>query len=161
MTASIFKYGFFLLLALFAHFWIFYYSSWNLPEVIPGTPIKISGLLLVGVILTILILAEKNFLKKHPDQTIFNLTILGSAICFFAEFIFQSFRQAFIMADTFSDRLYFFLLGTIGISIFGAAFSFLIAFQLKTKRTGQLVLLIIGLCVIVNIVKYLFPNLQS
>ena len=159
--SGILKYSSILLLGLLLQWWIIFYSPLNLPERIPTTPIKVDGLLLVVLLLTILIIAEKRFLKVNPDSTIFKLMVYGTTICFLAEIVFQAIRQPFLNAESFSDRFYYFLLGTIGITAYSAAFSFFIAFQLKRKKTGQLILLIIGFVAIINIIKYLFPTLTG
>lgn len=159
MKTTILKYSPILLVGLLVEWWIIWCSPLNLPERLPATPIKIDGLLLVGLLLIILIIAEKRFLRSNPDTTIFNLTVIGTTTCFLAEIIFQTIRQPFLTADTLNEHLHYFLLGTIGVTIFGAVLSFLIAFQLIRKNTGQLFLLIIAFIAIVNIVKYIFPNL--
>jgi hypothetical protein len=159
MKTIVLKYSLILLVGLLVEWWIIWYSPLSLPERIPAAPIKIDGLLLVGLLLTILIIAEKRFLKNNPDTTIVNLTVLGTTICFIAEIIFQTIRQPFLSAEAFNERLHYFLLGTIGVTMFGAVFSFLVAFQLVRKKTGQLILLIIGFIVLINIVKYVFPTL--
>jgi len=159
MKSSILKYSLILLFGFLIEWWIVWYSPLHLPQRIPYTPIKIDGLLLGGLLLTIFIIAEKRFLKANPGATIFSLTVLGTTICFIAEIIFQTIRQPFLTDRTFSEHLHYFFRGTIGLSIFGAVFSFFVAFQLIRKKTGQLILLIIGFAVIVNIGRYFFPNL--
>jgi hypothetical protein len=158
MKKAILGYGSILLACLFLEWWLIFYSPLNLPDKIPKTPISINGLLLLGLILTILIIAEKRVLKINHDLNILQLTLFGTAICFFAELIFQALRQPFLKADNFSEHLYFYMMGTVGTSVFALAIAFLVAFQLKTKKTGQLLLLIVGLIIIINIVRYLFPT---
>lgn len=159
MKTIILKYSPILLVGLLVEWWIIWYSPLDLPERIPATPIKIEGLLLVGLLLTILIIVQKGFLKSNPDTTIFNLTVLGATICFIAEIIFQAIRQPFLTAGTPNEHLHHFLLGTIGVTIFGTILSFLVAFQLVRKNTGHLILMIIGFIVLVNIIKYVFPTI--
>lgn len=137
------------------------FSPVRLPEKIPGTPINTSGLFLLGLNLMVLIKAEKRFLKSNKDTSIVKLTQIGTTICFLAEIAFQTIRQPFIIADTFDERLHYFLLGTIGGSILGATLSFLIAFQLIRKDTGKLLLLITVLIIIINMIKYAFPELAE
>ncbi len=157
MKTIILRYSFLLLLGFLLVWWIRWYSPLQLPERIPWTPIKIGGLLLIGLLLTVLIIAEKHILRTDTDTGMLKLTLMGTTIVFLAEIVFQSIRLPFLNADTFNDYLYYFLLGTIGGTIFGAVLSFLIAFQLIRKNSAQLFLLIIILIVIVNIVKYAFP----
>lgn len=120
---------------------------------------SIDGLLLIGLFLTVLIIALKKYLKEHLETSTLKLTLLGSAICFVAELVFQAVRQPFLNAVGFNEHLYYYLLGTFVVSIMGTAFSFFIAFQLKKKKTNQLILLIIAFVIIVNIIKNIFPSL--
>jgi len=55
--------------------------------------------------------------------------------------------------DTPGGRLYNFILGALGISLFSFVLGFLIAFQLKTKRTSILFLLIILVFILIYITK--------
>lgn len=169
MKAAIVKNSFILLIGLLVEWWLIWFSPLNLPERFSpfnfsgdtsAPSVKVSGLLLVGLILTVLIITLKRFLRANPDVSIFKLTILGTTVCLVAEIIFQTIRQPFLNADTFNDRLYYFLLGTFGVSIMGAAFSFFVAFQLKTKKTEQLILIIISFAIMMSILKHFFPILQ-
>ncbi len=159
MRPTIIKFILLLLAGQLISWWIIFFSPFDIPDKIPQTPIKIEGIILVGLLLTILIFAQKKFLKLQPETTITRLTLLGTIICFSSEVIFQTVRQPTLIADTLHDHIYYFLLGTIGVSFFGTALSFLIAFQLKTKKTGQLILMIIGLMLFTNIIKFFFPTL--
>lgn len=159
MKGTILKYSFILLIGFLLEWWIIWFSPLNLPERIPATPIRIDGLILVGLLLTVLIMAEKQFLRNNPNTTIFNLTVIGTTICFLAEIVFQAIRQPFINAYTFSEHLYYYLLGIIVVTLYGAALSFLIAFQLKRKNIKQLLFLIIAFAAIVNLIKYIFPKI--
>jgi hypothetical protein len=161
MKIIIIKFSSIFLIALLVEWWLMHYSPLNLPENIPNTPIRISGLLLMGIILTVLIATQKKILKLNPSTSILKLTLISSLICFISEAIFQLLRQFIIYADNISDRIYYFALGTIGMTIFAAIFSFFVAFQIKTKKTGQLILMIIAFIFIINVFYYFFPSLTG
>ena len=129
MRRLILKFSFILLAALLSEFWLTKYSPLNLPENIPHTPIRIGGLLLLSTQVFVLIIFEKKLLKLRQEETIFQLTAKGSLVCLISEIFFQLIRQLTI--DT--DRIYYFTLGTVGVTIFGAIISFLVSFQIKTK----------------------------
>ncbi len=154
MKNKIIKFSAILLAGLLIEWWLTHFSFLNLPENIPHTPIRIGGLILIGLLLTTMIIAHKQFLKINPDITILKLTIAGSLICLISETIFQILRQA-IYDNTLTDRIYYFALSTIGITIFGTVFSFFVAFQLKTNKTRHLVLFIVVFLVLINIVQVL------
>jgi hypothetical protein len=153
------KYTLLLLVGQLILWWIFFLSPFNIPETIPFTSLKIRGLMLIALLVTIVISALKKFLKTRPEITIIKLTLLGTIICFVSEIIFQMVRQLTPIAETFNDRIYYFLLGVIAITTFGAVVSFLSSFQLKEKKTGQLIIMIAGLLLIVTLIKYITPTL--
>lgn len=153
------KYGFLLLIGLIIEWWIVWYSPLNLPEKIPSTPIRVDGILLIILFLIVFIKAEKDYLKANSEATILELTILGTVICLLAEIIFQLIRQPFLNAVAFSEHLYYYTIGVLVVTVFCAFLSFLVAFQLKTKQTFKLVLIIIGFVVLINGIKHFFPGL--
>ncbi len=58
------------------------------------------------------------------------------------------------------DYDFFMFIKEFWVTAFGfTAYDFLIAFQLKTKRTGILIALILLLCVVIKVIEYLFPQL--
>jgi len=155
ITIIIIKYSAILLLWVLILWWVTFFSPIDIPEFIPHTPIKLYGLLFFGFTLTILILAQKEFLAKNTMLNVVNLTLLGAAICFINEAIFQlilSFTEV-------SNKLYYIIKGTITTTILWTVLSFFVAFQLKTKRTGRLVLFIVALIILFKILTIAFPTL--
>jgi len=131
-----------------------FYSSLNIPEVIPFTQIRVYGLGLGGCILTVLILSQKELLKKTPTLSVVNLTLLGTTICFINEVIFH-----FILSFTDEvSRLFYFVEGVTTTTTLCAVLSFFVAFQLKTKRTGKLVLFIAVFLILFKGLTLVFPS---
>ena len=131
-------------------------SPIDVPEYIPHTPIKILGFLFCGFMLTILIISQKEALEKDSALRIVNLVCIGTAICFIMEVFFQ-------LVQSFTNdvnKLHYFISGVVSTTIFGAILSFFVAFQLKTKRTGRLVLFIFILLVLFKILIMAFPMLE-
>ena len=136
MRIIILKFSFILLLGLLFNWWLTTYSPLNLPQNIPHTSIRIGGLLLMILLISVIIVFQKKLLKKYMEKTIFQLTMLSSLVCLISETIFQLIRQPTLDSNFWGDRIDNFVLATIGITIFGAIISFLIAFQIKTKKNG-------------------------
>ena len=137
--------------------WVMFFSPFGIPELIPYTPIKTYGLFFTGMILTILIFAEKKILRNNPQSNIINLTLSGTVICFIMEVIFQvilSFTES-------SDKLYYFIKGVTTTTILCAFLSFFIAFQLKTRRTKRLLLLIGIFVALFKILTLAFPSFMK
>jgi len=152
-TIIIIKYAGILLLWVFILWWITIYSSFNIPEFIPYTPVKLYGFLFFGFTLTILIIAQKECLEKKATLSIVNLTLFGVIIGFLVELIFQ-----FILSFTeVSDKFLFFVKGTITMTVFFTVLSFFVAFQLKTKRTGRLILFICLFLALFKVITMVFP----
>src|SRR5580692_4748566 len=155
VTIIIIKYSGILLAWFLIAWWAVFFSPFNIPEYIPYTPIKVYGLFLCGFILTVLIFSGKELLRRESTLGIVNLTLIGTAICFLNEVVFQ-----FILSFTLTaDRLSLFIEGVITTTIFCAFLSFFVAFQLKTKRTGRLVLFIVALIILFKILTIAFPTL--
>jgi hypothetical protein len=151
MRKTIIKFSSILLMGLLVEWWLTQYSPLHLPVYIPHTPIRISGLLLTVLLIFVIIFFQKNLLKQYPEKTIFQLTMTGGLICLLSEIIFQLIRQPTLDSDAFVDRINNFTRGTLGMTIFGTIISFLVAFQIKTKKTEQLILIIIGIMVLSNL----------
>ena len=149
------KYSGILFVWLLLLWWALFFSPIDVPEYIPYTPVGIYGLLIVTFTLTILIFAQKEALRKMPALNVGRLVLIGTAICFIKDVFFQ-----FILTFTeTSDKLHYFIKGTISTTIFGAAFSFFVAFQLKTKKTNRLVLIIIGCLILFKVLTMIFPGI--
>lgn len=147
------KYIGILLLWVLILWWVTFYSPIKIPEFIPFTRVKLYGFLFSGFTLTILIMAQKEILRKDTELNVVNLTLLGTGICFINELIFQ-----FVLSFTNEyDKLYLFIKGTVTTTVFFSVLSFFVAFQLKTKRTGQLLFLIFVLIGLFNLLAMIFP----
>ena len=105
--------------------------------------------------LAILTFSQKSVLKQSPVLNIFQLTLFGTGVCFASQIFFQLFLS--FTNDT--ERLYYFLQGLAVMTIYFGILSFFVAFQLKTKKTGRLVLFILGFVVLLNVITRLFPTL--
>jgi hypothetical protein len=146
----IIKFSGLLVVLLLIEWWLLFFSNLPIPFLIPNTPINISGLLLIITIVSILIFLHKKAFSINSSFGIWKLTLFGTITCFFSEVIFQTARLPTLSADTWPERIYYFLLGVASITFFGAIFSFLIAFQIKTRKTKLLLLFIalfLTLCV--------------
>jgi hypothetical protein len=154
----ILKFSGILLLGQLLNYWLLFYSPWNIPEFIPGTPISIAGLLLMLLTITILILAQRQILKKKNDLSIIKLALHGAIICFVAEFFFQIIRWPTITADSTYERAYYCFRGILIVPAFSAVYSLLIAVQLKTGRARLVIWIIVAFFLSVGLLKYLFPS---
>ncbi|WP_448700900.1 hypothetical protein ACFGVR_02435 [Mucilaginibacter sp. AW1-3] len=152
---TILKFAAFFFVVLLIQLWLFDYSGWKIPETVPNTNLRTSGLLIVGALMVILLNAGKEFLKISPSSSVAKLTLAGALIAFFSEFAFQIVR-----AFTYdSDRFYHFLIGTLSTTACYTIIAFFESFQLKTKKTGMLIFYILVLITIGNIMLYFFPDM--
>jgi hypothetical protein len=156
-TIIITKYSVILFIWVLLLWWALFLSPFDVPEYIPYTPIKIYGLAFTAFILTILILSHKEALRKIPGLSISGLIFIGTAICFIMELLFQ-FTQSFTLT---SDKLRYFVSGVKITTIYGAILSFLIAFQLKTKRTNLLLLFIVIIFLLFKVLTMVFPSMAA
>ncbi len=149
------KYSGILFIWLLLLWWALFFSPIDIPQFIPHTPVSIYGLLIIAFTLTILIFAQKEALKKMLALTVCRLVLIGTVICFIKEVCFQ-----FVLSFTeTSDKLHYFIKGTISTTIFDSVLSFFVAFQLITKKTKLLVLIIIGCLIIFKVLTIIFPEI--
>ena len=155
----IIQYSSALFVAYLFQWWLFYFSSFDIPDLIPGTPINIKGLFLLGTLILFLWLLIKRLLSIDPGISIWKLAGLGIVAVLAAECPMQLVRQITLNAYTIGERLYFFSLAIIGSIFFSGIISFLITFKIKTKRTDVFTLFIILLLVGVYFLKRnFFPS---
>jgi hypothetical protein len=141
-----------LLIALLLQWGLIFFSPFDIPEYIPNTPINILGLLLLVTLLITLIFLNKKILQRDQSVSIGRLTLIGTFVCFLSETAFQLIRQPTLQA-TGIERFGFILEGIINVTILAAIMSFFIAFQMKTKRTGLLLLFIVLFLVLFQVAK--------
>jgi len=148
----ILKYSVILLALFLILWWIFEFSSFDIPQRFPHTPLRIYGFCLTVTYFVVLIFSQKEAVRKDGMISVTKLTIVGLLISFFMELIFQIF-----LSFTYdSGRIYHFVSGVLSTTAVFGILSFFSAYQIKTKRTGRLVLFIIVLIVMVRIIMF-FP----
>src|SRR5690349_3752929 len=103
----------------------------NLPKTIPHTDISLHGLVMLGLMLTVLIITGKKILKSNPTWSILSLTLFCTGVNFLDEVAFQAFRQSTYADYEPIERLTMFLSSLAGMTFVGFAISFFIAYQLK------------------------------
>lgn len=157
--ALIVKYTSILLSCQLLLWWILYFSPLNIPERIPGTPINVHGLFLITLFVVMFTLGQKSLLRLYPASSVFQLTLFGFLIGLFSETGFQLTRQFTFHDYTLNERLTYFFRGVIIIPLFAGFLSFFVAFRLKTKKPGQLALMVICFMVLLSVLVHFFPGL--
>lgn len=113
---------------------------------------KIYGALILALVLPVYIIAQKSMLKSDATLKIVELVLISAVIGFISEFLFHVILLFINAAEAFYRLVEQTLVTTV---IFAFNF-FFVAFQLKTRRTGQLILLIVLCGVLLNIARWLF-----
>ncbi|WP_184549560.1 hypothetical protein [Mucilaginibacter sp. FT3.2] len=149
------KYIVILTFALLGKFYLLFLSSFNIPENIPFTQIKINGLIISIIFLIALNFFTRELIRLRPDFTVGYLTLYGVAVCLITEVLFQGYMWHLFPEDTF----YTFTMTIIRLSVVISLLSFFTAFQLKTRNTSKLIYFIVILIIVVNVLKYIFPTL--
>ncbi|MBX3240190.1 MAG: hypothetical protein KIT80_02955 [Chitinophagaceae bacterium] len=146
-----------LLIGLLFEWWLLDFSGLNIPEHIPYTPINVSGFLLLVLLLTILIVFIKKLVRQDSSFSIFRLTLTGAIACFIAEFVFQFIKLLVENGNLLKGRLIDFCAGVIGIAFLSTVLSFFVSYQVKTRKTGILLLLIILFMAFIGFISTLMP----
>ena len=142
--------GLTLLLFLDLHF--------NLHATLPLVPIRPLGVLTSALLISVIIIALKKLKRLQSAVSIIKYSLFGTLIVLISEMFLQFIRQCTFEGLEFNERLTMYIQSLIGATIFGFIISFLTAFQLKTKKTNQLVLIIVGLLICYNILVRIFPT---
>lgn len=136
--------------------WLLFYEVF-MPTArsIPYTLLNINGLLVIVYTTIILIRLNKKLLKQDPAISLGRLVLIGTVVCTLAEVwyqvVFKTFKGYGFIQDV-QDAL----LSVLTLTIAGGILSFLISFQLKTKRTGLLILIIIAMLLVMGYMLQLF-----
>jgi hypothetical protein len=149
------KYIVILFFALFANYYFLFLSSFNIPEKIPFTQVKINGIIVFTIFMVVLNFLIRELIKLRQDFTVGYLTLYGTVVCFFSEVFFQAFLWRLFPEDGFYD----FFIGVLANSIMCGVLSFFIAFQLKKRNTKRLLSFIIIFLIIFKLLTYFFPTL--
>lgn len=146
-----------LLLAILFLFteWLFFESSIQIIKNIPGTDIKIFGLVILIEVILILNIAFKKSIEKYDSFKVLSLTILGSVICCSAVISLQTFRVIMNLIHEENINLIDKAIQTCKLVLILGIISFLIAFRIITKKTEILLLMILGIFIITGLImKY-------
>ena len=115
---------------------------------IPGTEIRIFGLVTFIMTITINILSIKKLFKNNISNSILSLTTIGTFTSLIAFLSLQTLRIIINMYYNESTDYYFRLIQTINLTVFSIILAFLISFEITTKRTGM-TFLILALIILV------------
>ena len=144
--------GLVLLTWLLITFWFFNYSPFNIPAIIPGTPINILGLSSIAFWTAAFIFFEKRLLRVEPEATIWDLTSIAAFGGLGAEVVFQLIRQFTFQDSSPVTHVEAYLGSVLLMSVYAVVLGFLVAFQLKTGKTGWVIGFFILAIIIYNLI---------
>jgi hypothetical protein len=125
--------------------------------IIAGTQVKTFGLTFFFMELTVLIFYIKALLKANPEYSVLLLSAYGCLVCVFAEPVFQIIR-VLNMDLSLAERMHKFIFGVLGGIALAFVISFLIAYQIKTKRTGITILIFVTIGAIIRVIQFFFQS---
>jgi len=105
----------------------------NLPDYIPNTPIKVSGLYLFLCYMGVYYVVFKRILKENDTISVGYLTIFGFLIALFSEIIFQCYRVAVLTDVSNAERAWSYARSILMTSVFSSILSFMMAIDIKYK----------------------------
>jgi uncharacterized membrane protein len=144
-----------IILTIFVLIWELLYFQLDLISMlnIPGTEIRIFGLVTLIMTITINTLSIKKLFKNNITKSILRLTTLGTVTTLIA---FSSLQILRIIIDKYNNEsidYYYLFMQTIILTIFSLIFSFLISFEVTTKRTGMTLLMLVLTSIIFAMMK--------
>lgn len=124
-------------------------------EYIPNTSIRLQGLRLTIIAITILIFLSKELMQIDKSATVLNITLQSLFIFLISELLFQPIRQLVMPNITFHQRVYIMFDGVIRGAIMAGLLAFFIALQLKTRRLGMTIVLVLITSIILGYINRL------
>jgi len=131
----------------------------NLHAPIPLVPVRPLGILTGALIITVIIVALRKLKIHQPEISLVKYALWGTLMVCISEIFFQLIRQYVWYNLQIGESLVMYFHSLIVMSAFGFIISFLTAFQLKTRKTKQLVIMIIGFLIFFNILVRIFPTI--
>ena len=119
-----------------------------LPVYFPYTSFSVTGVIFGGLVITASIIISKRIYRNQGIVSYFGIILRTVFIIVLSELLFQLFRQFTMGSDSLLSRLVTIGNALLFIAIFSAIVSFLTVFHVKTKRTGYLILMIIGIYIL-------------
>ena len=127
-----------------------------LPSFFFAPPVKLYGLLVGGWIIFCLIRLERTILPKIFSKKIFLSTLIGGVVVFCEQVIFQAILQFTYHGYSLIERIGIYGRNLLLMTVLGSIISFFIVFQMQTKKTGMLILMIIGFFIILGVLKEVY-----
>lgn len=115
-------------------------------------PEKGRGWWLLGFTLPIFIFAIRKFIRKKPQAGLLELSLLGAGTNFIADVVYHTIIASIIGSLFHIKGILYFIIAVFGMSIHMGVISFFIAFQIKTRKTWLLILMIIAETLVVSLV---------
>lgn len=119
------------------------------------------GFFILLLILTILILLNRQLIRFDKSFSISRLTLTGIVVCFIAQFIFMLFvlfTLPFFINHTTPEQIHNFLIGMLYLSFLISYLSFCVAFQTKIKKATWLIFFIFIFFIILISMGYFIPK---
>jgi hypothetical protein len=159
MKKILFKYFLILLAGYLLNWWVFHLAPFKIPIFVLGK-IRLDGLFLMIIMVITAIFSQKEILLLNNETGIGQLTLYGFLIGFFAEMVFQLIYLSTSTSMSNTEKAYNFLRALVWLPLFATAIYFFVAFQFKTRRTGLLILIIVGFLLLLNLMVKRFIFLQ-
>jgi hypothetical protein len=105
---------------------------------IPHTPIRLGGLLLGSLIITVLIFFNKTLMALYPALSLWKHVLIGTVVCFIAESVFQLVRVLFFVGDMGLGESKLFFEECYLRYLLSLVLSFFVSFQVQQQVINEL-----------------------
>jgi len=131
----IFLYSAVLLALLFLILWLVDHSGLGIPEIFRGTSIQTYTITMFVVTVLLLIFFQKHIIKLYNKTSIWKLIFFGFLVCFFAQLVYQLFRQWWDLRYENNNKSKDYLTTMIAVIFLSFLFNVFIAIELKKVNT--------------------------
>jgi hypothetical protein len=144
-TKLILIYGAVLLSLLLFILWFIDHSGLGIPEIFPGTTIQTYTASVFVLTILVLVFFQRHLLKLHNKTSIWKLILYGFVVCFFAQLVYQIFRQWWDLRYENNDKMKDYFTTMAVVFFLSIVLNVFIAIELKKSnaflRVGSVLVL--------------------
>ncbi len=148
------------LAALLFILWLVDFSPFGIPEFIPGSEIRIYGILILIAFILIFIFLQKRLLKFNIHISRLKLVVASTIVAFVSLFVYQCIRQLFILHGQYSYNLSTVLVSSGLASLAFILLALAVSFELKKQKGIWRQVSTILLLILLFLAKEYFPRFE-
>ena len=125
--------------------WLIDHSGLGIPEIVPETTIQTYTASMFVITILVLVFFQRHLLKLYNKINVWKLILYGSIVCFFAQLVYQIFRQWWDLRYENNDKMKDYFTTMAAVFFLSIVLNVFIAIELKKSnaflRVGSVLVL--------------------